>query len=152
MYLLGMNGTERDRLVEALTASSAALVGIAVRSVAAGPADVTVAQHRVLALLDEHGAATVTTLADHLGVDQSNASRHCSRLARLGLVDRTPAAHDGRAVEVRLTRAGRQQVRAVRDARRHELERVLDGLTDPEVRDVARAFELFHHAATRVLT
>ena len=146
-----MCGTERDRLVEALTASSAALVGIAVRSVAAGPAEVTVAQHRVLVLLDEHGATTVTTLADRLGVDQSNASRHCSRLARLGLVDRTPAAHDGRAVEVQLTHAGRHQVRTVRDARRRELERVLDDLTDPEVQGVARAFELFHHAAARAL-
>ena len=64
------------------------------------------AQHRVLVLLDERGALSVNDLADSLGVDQSNASRHCSRLARLGLVTRSRAAHDGRAVMVGLTPAG----------------------------------------------
>ncbi len=110
-----MSRTERVRLVEALTASSAALVAIAVRSVASGDPEVTVAQHRALVLLDEHGPLTVTALAHPLGVDQSNASRHCSRPARLGLVSRTAAAHDGRVVDVHLTPAGRQQVGSVRD-------------------------------------
>ena len=151
MYLHVMSRTERDRLVEALTASSAALVAIAVRSVAAGAVEVTVAQHRVLVLLDEHGAQTVTDLAHHLGVSLSTATRHCAGLARLGWVTPPPPPHDGRVVEVHLTPAGRRQVATVRDARRREIGRVLDDLTDPEVLRVARAFEVFHDAAARSL-
>ncbi|MGA8248569.1 MAG: MarR family transcriptional regulator [Nocardioides sp.] len=142
-----MPESERERLLDAVTASSAALVAIAVRSVAAGRVPVTVSQHRVLVLLEQHGTLSVTALARHLGVDQSNASRHCSRLVRAGLVHRGRDAQDGRAVELRLTPAGRHQVRAVLAARRQEVERVLRGLPDAAVREVAGALELFRRAA-----
>ena len=38
----------------------------------------TVAQQRVLVLLEEHSPLTVTQIAELMGVNQSNASRHCS--------------------------------------------------------------------------
>ena len=102
---------------------------------------------RVLVLLEEHGALSVTAVAGGLGVDQSNASRHCSRLVRLGLACRSRASHDRRAVEVRLTARGRTHVQAVREARRREIVRVLDRLPQPSVEAVAQAFALFHEAA-----
>jgi DNA-binding MarR family transcriptional regulator len=142
-----MSLTGRERLADAVAESTGALVAIAIRSVASGLADVTVAQHRVLVLLDQHGELTVNAVAESLGVNQSNASRHCTRLARLGLISRTRAPHDGRAVVVGLTPAGRRQVRVVQDARRNEIKRVLNGLPDKTVREVARAFEVFHQAA-----
>ncbi|WP_151082960.1 MarR family winged helix-turn-helix transcriptional regulator [Nocardioides cynanchi] len=142
-----MTETRRLREAEALAGTSRALVAIVVRSMAAGSAEVTVAQHRVLVLLEERGALSVNALAEGLGVDQSNASRHCSRLARLGLVSRNRAPHDGRAVEVRLTPEGRRQVAAVDQARSREIQRVLDRLPDPSVAEVVKAFELFHEAA-----
>jgi DNA-binding MarR family transcriptional regulator len=145
-----MRVSDRHRLSRTVAGASRALVAIAVRSMAAGSPDVTVTQHRVLVVLEEHGALSVNALAERMGVDQSNASRHCSRLARLGLVSRTRAAHDGRAVDVRLTTAGRRQIRAVDDARRREIERVLAGLPDSAVPDVVRGFELFHRAAETV--
>lgn len=137
----------RARQAEVVAGASRALVAIVVRSMAAGSTEVTVAQHRVLVLLEERGGLSVNALADGLGVDQSNASRHCSRLARLGLVSRTRAAHDGRTVEVRLTPAGRRQVTAVDEARSREIRRVFDLLPEASVGDVVRAFELFHEAA-----
>jgi DNA-binding MarR family transcriptional regulator len=142
-----MTATRHHQQAEALAGTSRALVAIAVRSMAAGSMEVTVAQHRVLVLLEERGALSVNALADGLGVDQSNASRHCSRLARLGLVSRNRAAHDGRAVEVRLTPEGRRQIAAVDRARSREIQRVLDRLPDASVQDVVRGFELFHEAA-----
>jgi DNA-binding MarR family transcriptional regulator len=134
-----------------VSAASGALVGIALRSMAAGPAPVTIAQHRVLVLLDERGALSVTALAEHLGIDQSNASRHCSRLVDLGLVTRGRAAHDRRAVEVRLAPPGRQQVRAVQDARRREVAQALEELSDDQLDDVGRGFEQFARAANLIL-
>ncbi len=142
-----MNESERDRLADAVTGASRALVAIAVRSMAAGSAQVTVAQHRVLVLLEDQERLSVNALATSLGIDQSNASRHCTRLEQVGLVTRTRASQDGRAVEVRLTPSGRRQVRVVREARRREIDRVLAGLPDAVVRDVAAAFEVFDRAA-----
>lgn len=145
-----MDATQRNRTAEALLSATQALMAIAVRSLAAGPAEVTVVQHRVLVLLGTHGTLTVTALSDALGVDQSNASRHCTRLAHLGLVSRTRAPHDGRAVEVRLSATGRRQVRAVRRARRAEIARVLERMPDEGVVAATRAFEEFARAADAV--
>jgi DNA-binding MarR family transcriptional regulator len=141
-----MEQSERDRLADALLESSRVLLAVAVRSVSAGSAEVTVVQHRVLVLLDAHQLLSVNAVADELGIDQSNASRHCTGLARLGLVTRTRATHDRRAVDVALTAAGRRQVRAVRTARRREIARLLVHLPDSDVREMTHAFELFGHA------
>jgi DNA-binding MarR family transcriptional regulator len=143
-----MEPTERDRLADAVLEASRALLAIAVRSVAAGVAEVTVVQHRVLVLLGAQGTLSVNAVAEELGVNQSNASRHCSRLADLGLVTRTRAARDGRAVDVSLTAAGRRQVSVVRAARRRAITRVLAELPDSEVRTMTRSFELFDRAAS----
>jgi DNA-binding MarR family transcriptional regulator len=144
-----MEPTERDRLADAVVDASYALLAIAVRSVSAGVSEVTVVQHRVLVLLQARGTLSVNAVADELGVDQSNASRHCTRLAQLGLVTRTRAAHDGRAVDVSLTDAGRRQVQVVRSARRDEIAQVLADLPDSDVRQVTRSFELFERSAWR---
>lgn len=146
-----MDPSERDRLAEALLVTSRALVAIAVRSMSAGAAEVTVVQHRVLVLLDAVGALSVSAVAEALGVDQSNASRHCTRLAQLGLVSRVTAAHDRRAVDVALTDAGRRQVQAVRRARRREIAQVLDRMPDDAARAAVRAFEHFDEAAAALL-
>jgi DNA-binding MarR family transcriptional regulator len=138
---------ERDILAETLLDTSRALVAIAVRSMAAGVAEVTVVQHRVLVLLDDRGPLSVNAVAEELGVDQSNASRHCTRLERLGLVTRTRAAHDGRAVDVAISAAGRRQVRTVQEARRREIGQVVDRLPEVTVREVVRGLEAFRDAA-----
>lgn len=142
-----MDADERTRLAEALLDAAQALVAIAVRSVAAGPAALTVVQHRVLVLLDTRGSLSVTALAEALGVDQSNASRHCTRLEALGLVRRARSPHDGRAVDLTLRAAGRLQVEAVRQARRREITQVLEGMPDDAVVSAVRFLEEFDRAA-----
>jgi DNA-binding MarR family transcriptional regulator len=142
-----MEDPTRAEAADVLLTASGALLAIAIRSVAAAPVDLTVAQHRVLVLVESHPVLTVNELAEHLGVDQSNASRHCSRLASLGLVTRTRARHDGRAVEVRLTPSGRRQVQAVREARRDEIRQVLARMSDRSVRQSLRGFAAFDEAA-----
>jgi DNA-binding MarR family transcriptional regulator len=141
-------GPDRERLADVVLDASRTLLAIAVRSVSAGLADVTVVQHRVLVLLDARGTMSVTAIADELGVDQSNASRHCSGLARVGLVTRTRAVLDRRAVDVALTDAGRRHVQVVRAARRREIARIIATLPDSEVAEVARAFKVFNRGAT----
>jgi DNA-binding MarR family transcriptional regulator len=101
----------------------------------------------VLVLLQDAGTLSVNAVAAGLGVDQSNASRHCTRLAELGLVRRTPAAHDRRSVELRLTRAGQAQVQAVDDIRRRWAESVLDRLSEEELQDALRGMEILAEVA-----
>jgi DNA-binding MarR family transcriptional regulator len=139
--------TSTEELVDALLASTQSLVAMAIRTVGEAPVSLTVVQHRVLLLIEEAGTLSVTDVAARLGVDQSNASRHCTRLAALGLLRRTRASHDRRAVDLSLTRSGRHQVLAVRRARRRWAEQVLVRLTDTEATAVARGFELFAAAA-----
>jgi DNA-binding MarR family transcriptional regulator len=138
---------ETEDLAEALLAASRALVGIAIRGLVAVASDVTLAQHRVLLLLHDHEVMSVNDIAELLEVNQSNASRHASRLTELGLVAREQAAHDGRAVALRLTPAGRALVDAVREARLDEIRSVLSRMAVADVRRVADALAAFEEAA-----
>jgi DNA-binding MarR family transcriptional regulator len=137
---------ESDAADAVLTASRA-LLAVALRSVLAASVDVTVAQHRVLVILASHGPQTVSDLAAHLGVDQSNASRHCARLHRAGLVDRRPSPEDGRAVEIAITRAGAAVVAEVTAARHAEIAAVLTQMELADVEATVRALTAFNAAA-----
>jgi len=137
-------------LVEELLTTSRALVGVAVRSIAAAPVDVTVAQHRLLVLLAAHGAQSVGDIADHLGVNPSNASRHCDRLQRLGLVDRSRSAEDGRVVRIGLTSAGRSLLDAVTQHRRRELGDLIRRLPDGDEEAVLAALRKLNVASQEI--
>ena len=149
MAVLADTRTTSGKLADSLLRATRELMAMAIRTVGDGPVPVTLVQHRVLLILEESGPLSVSEVAAQLGVDQSNASRHCSRLVGLGLLRRTPAARDRRSVEVRLTAAGRSQVLAVRDARRAWAEEVLSRLSPDEGREAVRALELFAAAAAR---
>ena len=142
-----MDDRARRDLAEALLEVAGTLVGISIRGIAQGPIDLTVAQHRVLVLIEGAGVVSVTEVALQLGVNQSNASRHCGRLADLGLVVRDRARHDARAVELRLTAAGRRQVRAVNSARLREIRSVLSGMDVADSGAVVDALRAFNRAA-----
>jgi DNA-binding MarR family transcriptional regulator len=149
---VGTVTTDETLGTDSLLASARALMAMAISTVDHGPVPVTVVQHRVLLLLEEAGSLSVNEVADRLGVNQSNASRHCSRLVSLGLVDRSPVDHDRRSVRLRLAPAGRRQVLAVRAARRRWAETVLARLTEEQADDVVRALAVFAEAAAEVET
>lgn len=138
---------EPDPVVEELITASRALVGIAVRSVAASPVDVTLVQHRVLVLLSTRGPQTVGAVADELGVNASNASRVCDRLQRVGLATRERAAHDARSVQVSITPAGTEVLRAIHAERRREVGAILRTLPADVTRDAVDALRAFNDAA-----
>ncbi|GAB3627686.1 Transcriptional regulator AdcR [Pandoraea terrae] len=101
------------------------------------------AEARVLAVVGTAGALTNAELARRANLDKSQASRGADGLVRQGLVSRGPNDHDGRAVKVTLTPAGRavyaeviaqarkhyEALFAVLDEEEHDLyERLLDKL------------------------
>lgn len=139
-----------DDLVEELITASRALIGTVVRSVAAAPVEVTVAQHRLLVLLAAHGPQSVGQIAEQLGVNPSNASRHCDRLQRLGLVARSRSAEDGRVVRIGLTHDGRRLLDAVTDHRREALAAVVLRLPESERTEVLAALRKINAASDEV--
>lgn len=136
-----------DELVEELLTASRALVGIAVHSIGAAPTDVTVAQHRLLVLLAAHGPQSVGEIAERLGVNPSNASRHCDRLQRLGLLSRRRSPDDGRVVRVEVSGPGRQLLDAVTERRRADVRRVVDRMSPEDAAVVVAALRGFNEAA-----
>lgn len=142
-----MTDRSLDELADAFVVASRALVGIAVRSVDAAPVDITVTQHRVLVLLASRGGLTISEIAAELAVNRSNASRHCDRLQRLGLVARRRSEEDGRVVCVVLTPEGSTVVDAVTRARRAEILAVLERMDDVDPRAIIGALQAFNDAA-----
>ncbi|GAA1795833.1 hypothetical protein GCM10009795_046610 [Nocardioides hankookensis] len=137
---------EIDGAADALLVTSRALVAISVRAVLNASIEITVAQHRVLVILSDHGALAVNQIADRLGVDQSNAGRHCQRLHRNGLVDRVRAESDRRRVEVVLTPAGRALLAEVSTARRGDIRAALTRLPPGEISAVVRSMSALNSA------
>src|ERR1700749_3358073 len=110
-----------DELVDAVLASSRALVAVAARSLATVAEDVTLAQYRVLVELASRAPQRLADLAAALRVDRSTATRMSDRLARKRLVHRRRVASDRRGVRVSLAPAGRELVAEVSRRRRAEI-------------------------------
>ena len=105
--------------------ASRALLGMSLRSVAAAPVPLTVPQHRLLVLVSGDGPRRIGTLAEDLGVNQSNASRLVARLEEQALVRRVEDPGDGRVSLVEVTAAGRHVLDVVSEYRRRELSAVV---------------------------
>lgn len=121
----GLSDADLDRAVDAVLDATQALVGIALRSIEAPGPRVTLAQYRMLAVLEADGDQNVGDLAARLQVDRSTATRMCGRLANAGMIERRSDPVDGRAVLVSLTRTGRNAARRVAAARRREIASLL---------------------------
>jgi DNA-binding MarR family transcriptional regulator len=67
----------------------------------------TPTQGRILAFLSGRGPSRVTAIAQALGVTQPSATGSIKALEGKGLVERQSDVSDGRAANLRLTRAGR---------------------------------------------
>ena len=114
-----------EALVSAVLLASRALVAIAVRSLTATPADVTLAQYRLLVLLASRGPQIPSAIAADLGAAPSSVTRLCDRLVAKGLITRRGSTDNRREVLLSISAAGRQVVDAVTRMRRSEIERVV---------------------------
>lgn len=137
----------RERDVEALVRASRALVGVAARSLARLPADLTLPQVRALVVLSTRGPTTAGALAEALGVHPSSLTRLVDRLERRRLVRRQPGAADRRAVVVAVTPQGSDLVRRMTAARARELAAILDRLAPSDRAVVIDALSRFADAA-----
>jgi len=114
-----------DAVIGAVLRATQAFVGLALRSLAVAGAPITLAQYRMLAVLDDEERQNVRDLAGRLGVERSTATRMCDRLVGAGLIDRTTDPTDRRAVLIALTAQGRAVVATVTRARRDNVASLL---------------------------
>jgi DNA-binding MarR family transcriptional regulator len=143
-------GTERAgrvALVEALLATSRALVGLAARSLSDLDAEVTLPQFRTLMVLATRGPQRAIDLAGELGVSPSTATRMCDRLVRKRLVRRTRPASNRREVRLALTAPGRELVSEVTERRRAELDRIVTALPEQPTAEVVALLSAIAEAA-----
>jgi long-chain acyl-CoA synthetase len=98
----------------------------------AGDADLSVAQYRVLGLLDP-GPAISSALADRLTVRRPSVTAVVDGLVARRLVERRHADDDRRQVSHTLTADGRQALAAADDAVDRRLEAVANCLPEPDV-------------------
>jgi DNA-binding MarR family transcriptional regulator len=86
----------------------------------------TVAQYSTLEVLTAHGPMRLGDLGRRLGITPSTLTRNLDRLESAGLVRRRAVAHDGRAFEVVLTKAGVKAAQGIADQGRAFNEQILD--------------------------
>ncbi|MET2714165.1 MarR family transcriptional regulator [Streptomyces harbinensis] len=113
-------------------------------------------QHtRLMALagvpLDRAGAALLrqvaeaepmrpSELAARMSVEASHVTRQAQHLQRAGYLTRVADPEDRRAQRIRITEAGRDAVRRMREVAGHSMEAALADWTPEELRELARLF------------
>jgi len=97
----------------------------------------SVPQFRTLVYLHGHAGATLSDVAEHLGITLPAMSRLVDRLVERGLVSREAHPGDRRCVTLTLTAEGQRVLEAARERTRAEVARVL-ALLAPAEQEVLR--------------
>ncbi|MCX5213312.1 MarR family transcriptional regulator [Kitasatospora sp. NBC_00240] len=129
----------------ASTEIGASLYELATGAVRRLPRDMSLTSAATLAALESTGPRRITDLALIAGVTQPAMTVLVRVMEESGLVDRTGDAADKRVTLVRLTEAGASYVQRRRQSGVHELVRLIDELTDDEVKALAAALPALRH-------
>ena len=114
------------------------------------PAKLSVSQFRGLAFLNAHPGASLSEMADYLGLTPPSTSKLVDELVRRKLMTRRTAQRDRRRSVLRLTARGQTSLRSAFDASQATLARLLAALSPAERTAVARAMELLRPVVTPV--
>ncbi len=104
---------------------------------------------RLLMVLAQHGASSVSQIAAAIGVDQPRASRLVQAAVDAGQVRRDVDPSDARRSILVITDSGRAALSALLDHRRTAIERALADFTPAEREQFAELFTRFAQAWSR---
>lgn len=125
------------------------------RDQAQAGADLTVQQFRALGFIERHHDASLTQVADHLGISMPSASRLVDALVNRALVERT-LAQDRRKVTLNLSPAGAELRASARQRAQQSLSDTFQRLSPARRKALAKALttlgDLFGGAAPAVAT
>jgi DNA-binding MarR family transcriptional regulator len=123
-----------DELLGSAQVFSAAVSGLLEAQLGEARVDVALSQVRMLALIERLPACGIADLADYMSVSSAAVSRAVDRLVRRGLVDRSTADGDRRAVDLSVTPQGRAVVKRYQASVRRALDELTDSLEAERVR------------------
>ena len=147
MIKAGDNSDAPAGTVDACARALIAVMPLAVRFMISeireqgGPQNLTPPQFRILAFLREAPGASLTVLADHLGVRAPTASVMMLRLVRQRLVRRKVDAKERRRVVLELTEKGVALIDRTRDALIARLKESLVLMSDHERDQLAQGLD-----------
>ncbi|MCU0546112.1 MAG: MarR family transcriptional regulator [Oscillatoriaceae cyanobacterium Prado104] len=95
--------------------------------------EMSVPQFRTLAFLDRNPGASVSELAEHLGVTRATASANTERLVQRSFVHRCDRPEERRRVALKLTEAGKQHLQQIRAQTRAYIADSLNSLTEEQI-------------------
>jgi DNA-binding MarR family transcriptional regulator len=95
--------------------------------------DLTVAQLRILLLLQTHGSARMGAIASGLDITLPTATGIVDNLVKKGLVSRDTDMQDRRLVICRLSEAGQMLINMIWILGQGQMKKLLDGLTPAQL-------------------
>lgn len=111
-----------------------------------GAIDLSVPQFRTLTFLNRHPGASLSDLAEHLGVTRATASATVERLVRRGLVNRADDPQERRRLVLTLTVDGCEHLQQAREAARSSVAGMLAELSDAKLLQIAQGLALLREA------
>jgi DNA-binding MarR family transcriptional regulator len=112
---------------------------------AQGSTTLSVPQFRTLAFLDRTPGASLSAVAEHLGVTLATASATTERLVQRNYVDRTHHPQERRRIVLQLTDDGKQHLHEARSQTRAHIANLLDPLTDDQIALLQEGLMLLKH-------
>ena len=107
---------------------------------------VSVAEAHALMELSRAETLVQKELASRLRLEKSTVSRLVGMLEDRGWVERSRSPQDGRALELRLTGAGRRAAEDIAEARREKFARVLEAIPEGERGSVLESMRVLEEA------
>lgn len=111
------------------------------KQAAAVGADVTRAGYAILRCVEEADRLSLSEVANRSSMDPAAAGRQVRALEDGGLVERAPAADDGRVTVVQLTSSGRDMYRRITAVRTRHLTEVLAEWSPSDRLELARLLD-----------
>lgn len=105
--------------------------------------DISIPQFRVLAFLGRRGNASLSEVADHMGITMPSASKLVERLVIIKHAHRSTESSDRRQVKIRLSETGAEMLDNARKAARQKLTQLFSGITKKEMAQIMQAMEIF---------
>ncbi len=103
----------------------------------------------MLSYLVEHGAVRASVMAERFAIDKGAISRQVAHLESLGLVERRPDPHDGRATQLHATEQAVARMKEVAARRREWLDERLGDWSEDELSGFVRELARYNSALDR---
>ncbi|MDH7602424.1 MAG: MarR family transcriptional regulator [Armatimonadota bacterium] len=105
----------------------------------ARPGEISMQQFRALGIIAHHPGASLSLVAQHLGLTTASVSRLVDGLVKSGLVDRADAPEDRRKLVLTLTEKGLAVLETTKSSALGRLARMLMQLSESELSAVSEA-------------